>query len=128
MRSAQYAQQHRCSWAFYNAACSFGEAERKSKKSGMWTNASATVGKDLQELTSFLGSNSLNCQSERHKPVPDPLLSPSLCSTTFSDLKTTNKMYLIITLTQVLIQRGSSDTSDTVPTTWRRSDDQSSEK
>ncbi|KAL3512731.1 hypothetical protein ACH5RR_025448 [Cinchona calisaya] len=60
---------------------------RKSQKSGMWSNASATVGKDLRELTSYLGSKSLNCRSDRHKPAPDPLLSPFLCSTTFSDPK-----------------------------------------
>ncbi|KAL3512716.1 hypothetical protein ACH5RR_025433 [Cinchona calisaya] len=59
--------------------------EEKLSTSGMWSNASATVGKDLRELTSYLGSNSLNCRSDRHGPAPDPLLSPFLCSTTFSD-------------------------------------------
>lgn len=63
------------------------QRRRKSQKSGVWSNASAAVGKDLQELTSFLGSNSLNCQSDRQEPAPDPFFSPFVCSTPFPNPK-----------------------------------------
>uniref|UniRef100_A0A5B6ZIX7 Uncharacterized protein n=1 Tax=Davidia involucrata TaxID=16924 RepID=A0A5B6ZIX7_DAVIN len=51
---------------------------RKSQKSNFWSNTSAMLGKDLRELSSFLGSNSMNGRGNVHESAPDPLLSPFL--------------------------------------------------
>ncbi|KAK9278540.1 hypothetical protein L1049_028109 [Liquidambar formosana] len=53
---------------------------RKSHKSGFWTNSSTSLGKELRELSSFLGSTSRNSRGNTHESAPDPLLSPFLCS------------------------------------------------
>ncbi|CAI9112762.1 OLC1v1013253C2 [Oldenlandia corymbosa var. corymbosa] len=61
--------------------------KRKTQRSGMWTNVSSTVSKDFRELTSLIGSNTLNYKSDKQEPASDPLLSPFLCSSPFSNSK-----------------------------------------
>lgn len=51
---------------------------RKSQKSGFWSNASSNIIKDLRELSSFLGSNSVNGPGSGSEPAPDPLVLPFL--------------------------------------------------
>lgn len=60
---------------------------RKSQKSGFWSNSSSMLGKDLRELSSFLGSSSMSGRGNVHDSAPDPLLSPFLCNVTLSDPK-----------------------------------------
>ncbi|CAL5375024.1 unnamed protein product [Camellia sinensis] len=60
---------------------------RKSQKSGFWSNSSSMFGKDLRELSSFLGSSSMSGRGNVHDSAPDPLLSPFLCNVTLSDPK-----------------------------------------
>ncbi|KAI5665131.1 hypothetical protein M9H77_24454 [Catharanthus roseus] len=60
---------------------------RKSQKSGLWSNASAMMGKDFRDLTSFLGTNSLGARHSTQEPTPDPFLSPFLCTGHISERK-----------------------------------------
>ncbi|XP_043707411.1 protein DEHYDRATION-INDUCED 19 homolog 6-like [Telopea speciosissima] len=60
---------------------------RKSQRSGLWTNSSAMFGKELRELNSFLGATSTNGRGSATDSVPDPLLSPFLCSIVIPDTK-----------------------------------------
>ncbi|KAL0441073.1 UNVERIFIED_CONTAM: protein dehydration-induced [Sesamum radiatum] len=53
---------------------------KKSQKSGFWSNVSTNIVKDLRELSSFLGANSLSGPPSGNEPAPDPLLSPFLCT------------------------------------------------
>ncbi|KAI3454422.1 hypothetical protein Pfo_011085 [Paulownia fortunei] len=53
---------------------------KKSQKSGFWSNVSTNIVKDLRELSSFLGANSLTGPGSGNEPAPDPLLSPFLCN------------------------------------------------
>eukprot|EP00268_Persea_americana_P010877 TRINITY_DN14455_c0_g1_i3.p1 TRINITY_DN14455_c0_g1~~TRINITY_DN14455_c0_g1_i3.p1 ORF type:complete len:194 (+),score=47.23 TRINITY_DN14455_c0_g1_i3:227-808(+) len=62
---------------------------RKSQRTGLWTNSSAMPGKELRELSSFLGEGaaSVNARRSTVDSMPDPLLSPFLCGLTLSDAK-----------------------------------------
>ncbi|KAH7866370.1 hypothetical protein Vadar_019460 [Vaccinium darrowii] len=60
---------------------------KKTQKSGYWSNSSMMLGKDLRELSSFLGSNSMNGRESVHGSAPDPLLSPFICNIPLSDPK-----------------------------------------
>ncbi|KAF8399791.1 hypothetical protein HHK36_015661 [Tetracentron sinense] len=53
---------------------------RKSHRSGLWTNSSAMLSKELRELSSFHGITSTNGRRNTSDFAPDPLLSPFLCS------------------------------------------------
>ncbi|PIA30272.1 hypothetical protein AQUCO_05600001v1 [Aquilegia coerulea] len=53
---------------------------RKSQRSGLWTNSSAMLGKELRDLTSFLGVNSAKGGSSIVDSIPDPVFSPFLCT------------------------------------------------
>ncbi|KAI3464139.1 hypothetical protein Pfo_020802 [Paulownia fortunei] len=53
---------------------------KKSKKSDFWSNISTNIAKDLRELSSVLGTNSLTCPSSGSEPAPDLVLSPFLCT------------------------------------------------
>ncbi|XP_059643013.1 protein DEHYDRATION-INDUCED 19 homolog 6-like [Cornus florida] len=64
---------------------------RKSPKSGFWTNGSVMLGKDLQEVSLFNGSNSMNVRGNVHESAPDPLLSPFIFNTPPSDPKDENQ-------------------------------------
>uniref|UniRef100_A0A5B6ZKB3 Drought induced 19 protein type zinc-binding domain-containing protein n=1 Tax=Davidia involucrata TaxID=16924 RepID=A0A5B6ZKB3_DAVIN len=55
---------------------------KKSQKSGLWTNSSAMLGKDLRQQ-----SNSMNGRGNVHETAPDPLLSPFLFNIPLSDPK-----------------------------------------
>ncbi|XP_042498612.1 protein DEHYDRATION-INDUCED 19 homolog 5-like [Macadamia integrifolia] len=58
---------------------------RKSQRSGVWNNSSVMLGKELRELSSFLGAASTNGRGSATDYVPDPLLSPFLCSIVIPD-------------------------------------------
>lgn len=60
----------------------FSQRRKKSQKSGCWSNASTNIIRDLRELSSFLGANSLTGPGSGNVPAPDPLLSPFLCTVT----------------------------------------------
>ncbi|XP_047332107.1 protein DEHYDRATION-INDUCED 19 homolog 6-like [Impatiens glandulifera] len=48
---------------------------KSSNKSGFWGNTSTLLGKDLHELSSFLGSVSVSGKGNVSDQTPDPLLS-----------------------------------------------------
>ncbi|XP_042502961.1 protein DEHYDRATION-INDUCED 19 homolog 5-like isoform X2 [Macadamia integrifolia] len=58
---------------------------RKSQRSGVWTSSSSMLGKELRELSSFLGAASKNGRGSAIDSTPDPLLSPFLCSIVLPD-------------------------------------------
>ncbi|XP_010251048.1 PREDICTED: protein DEHYDRATION-INDUCED 19 homolog 5-like [Nelumbo nucifera] len=60
---------------------------RKSQRSGLWTNSSAMLGKELRELSSFLGVGSTNGRVNASDSTPDPLLSPFLCTVSLPNTK-----------------------------------------
>ncbi|PIN26368.1 hypothetical protein CDL12_00880 [Handroanthus impetiginosus] len=64
---------------------------RKSQKSGFWNNISTNIVKDLRELSSFLGTNSISGPGSVNEPAPDPLLSPFLCNVPLTVPKDTQK-------------------------------------
>ncbi|XP_009758125.1 protein DEHYDRATION-INDUCED 19 homolog 5 isoform X1 [Nicotiana tabacum] len=53
---------------------------RKYLKSGYWDNATAMIGKDLQDITSYFEINSGVGRYKGHEPASDPLLLPFLCN------------------------------------------------
>ncbi|XP_010248667.1 PREDICTED: protein DEHYDRATION-INDUCED 19 homolog 6-like [Nelumbo nucifera] len=60
---------------------------RKSQRSGLSTNSSAMLGKELRELSSFLSVTSTNGRINTLGSAPDPLLSPFLCLVALPDTK-----------------------------------------
>ncbi|KAL2492526.1 Protein DEHYDRATION-INDUCED [Abeliophyllum distichum] len=64
---------------------------KKSQKSGFWSNVSTNIIKDIQELSSYLGTNSMSGQINGNEPAPDPLLLPFLCNAPLSDPKHSRK-------------------------------------
>ncbi|XP_057950685.1 protein DEHYDRATION-INDUCED 19 homolog 6-like [Malania oleifera] len=60
---------------------------RKAHRSSLWMNNPATLGKELRELSSFLGSTTTNSRGIPHDSAPDPLLSPFLCNIPLLDLE-----------------------------------------
>ncbi|XP_073128335.1 protein DEHYDRATION-INDUCED 19 homolog 6-like isoform X2 [Henckelia pumila] len=62
---------------------------RTTEKSGLWSDISTNIVKDLRELSSRFGTSSLSGSSE---PAHDPLLSPFLCTIPLPvDAKDTHK-------------------------------------
>ncbi|XP_009624525.1 protein DEHYDRATION-INDUCED 19 homolog 5 isoform X2 [Nicotiana tabacum] len=53
---------------------------RKYLKSGYRDNATAMIGKDLQDIASYFETNSGVGRYKGHEPAPDPLLLPFLCN------------------------------------------------
>ncbi|KAL7138893.1 hypothetical protein ABFS83_09G013600 [Erythranthe nasuta] len=53
---------------------------KKSQKSGFWSNVPTNFVKDLRELSSFLGNNSITGPGNLNESGHDPLLSPFLCT------------------------------------------------
>ncbi|KAL2515621.1 Protein DEHYDRATION-INDUCED 19-like protein 3 [Forsythia ovata] len=64
---------------------------KKSQKSAFWSNVSTNIIKDIQEISSYLGTNSMSGQNSGNEPAPDPLLSPFLCNAPLSDPKHSRK-------------------------------------
>ncbi|KAL6997084.1 hypothetical protein U1Q18_007206, partial [Sarracenia purpurea var. burkii] len=60
---------------------------KRTQKSGFWSNSSAMLGKDLRELSSFLGANSMSGRGGVHDSAPDPLLSPFIWNIPLPDNK-----------------------------------------
>ncbi|KAK1313152.1 hypothetical protein QJS10_CPA06g01198 [Acorus calamus] len=60
---------------------------RKSQRIGLNINGSAPLGKELQELSSFIGIVTSNHKGNAFDSAPDPLLSPFLCSLTLPDTR-----------------------------------------
>ncbi|OVA20591.1 Drought induced 19 protein-like [Macleaya cordata] len=85
---------------------------RKSQRSGQWTNSSAMLGKELRELSSFLGVNS-TFKGNTLDSAPDPLLSPFLCSMSVPEPKVTEDTCSSITAsTNSDVKSKESSTSD----------------
>ncbi|KAF8390506.1 hypothetical protein HHK36_025033 [Tetracentron sinense] len=65
----------------------FLKRRKKSQRSSLWTDNSGMLGKELRELSSFLGVTSTNGRGSTPDSAPDPVLSPFLCGVAIPDTK-----------------------------------------
>ncbi|WOH10580.1 hypothetical protein DCAR_0730049 [Daucus carota subsp. sativus] len=64
------------------------ERRRKSQKSGSWSNNSMGPSKNMREMNSYYSQQQMNGRGHMHESVPDPLLSPFLCTIPLPDQET----------------------------------------
>ncbi|XP_060170751.1 protein DEHYDRATION-INDUCED 19 homolog 6-like isoform X2 [Lycium barbarum] len=72
---------------FYVQHAQSVKRKKKYLKPGFWNNATAMIGKDPREITSFVGTNSAFGWYKGQELASDPLLLPFLCNVPPSDHK-----------------------------------------